>query len=201
MGIQTDVKAVARSWAATDNTYLTSAQLYTSDQTTLASTFIASRATFAVSDGFQANNITLTATVDMSARTFTVIGVNNDGATVTETITGPNNSTVSGTVPFRSISAVNSTGGPTDNLSIGIGRVMGIRRSRVKGIMYNTASHAGSIEIRNGVSTTGILLGRVYTATVNTNVNVEIPGQGIRCDAGTVVNFSTGVTAITVFYA
>lgn len=196
-----DIKAQYRSYAATDDSFLVSiGSVFSSDVRALTTGFTAARATFVASNGWTAANITITATVDYSTLTFGVVGVRLDGVTTTENITGPNNTTVSGVVLFRSISAITTTVGPTGGIHVGIGRLMGATAGRIRGISYNTASHAGTINVRNGLTATDTLVARIPTSTLTNNVQVQLPGKGIVCDRGVVVDFTTGVVGITVFH-
>jgi hypothetical protein len=65
--------------------------------------------------------VSLTSANNLSARTFTVSGIQN-GAAVTENITGPNNNTVYGTGTYDVITSV-TTNGTSNGVSIGTGKV------------------------------------------------------------------------------
>jgi hypothetical protein len=73
-------------------------------------------------------NFTLTvATTDHSARTFTVYGKDEYGASMVETLAGPNNNTVSGKKAFASISRVAVDGAiATNGVSVGYGTALGL---------------------------------------------------------------------------
>lgn len=58
-------------------------------------------------------NVTITSTGNESARTFTITGTAEYGAAMTEQITGPNATTVSGVKAFKTITAVSVSGALT----------------------------------------------------------------------------------------
>lgn len=63
--------------------------------------------------------LTLSSTSDFSARTFAFVGTGTDGAALTETITGPNNSTVSTVGYFASLTSITPSGLTAGNISAG----------------------------------------------------------------------------------
>lgn len=73
-------------------------------------------------------NVTLTvATTDQSARTFTITGTDEFGATMVETLAGPNNSTVSGKKAFARVTRVAVDGAiATNGVSVGYGTTLGL---------------------------------------------------------------------------
>lgn len=71
-------------------------------------------------------NITLTSTSNNSGITLTVTGTDVYGAAQTETITGPNNTTVNGAKAFKTITAVARSNTVTGNVSAGTGNVLGL---------------------------------------------------------------------------
>ena len=205
--ISSDLKVFTRTYEATDDGFLSTARGYgaTASQLTLATD--AGTATFQASDGLFAHNITLTATVDHSGRTFSVVGVRMDGVTVTEAITGPNGSTVSGSVLFKSISEINTTGvGATDSMAVGIGHKFGLPPTRIKGFRVVMGTDDGTITLKNGIgSTTGTFVAKLHTEAAATGTpyieSESLPGNGIRFEDGAEIALTSGVRSVTIFHA
>lgn len=63
--------------------------------------------------------VTLTSAANFSAVTFTVVGVDRWGNTITEDITGPNNNTVAGRKVYRSITSITPNGSVASNVEAG----------------------------------------------------------------------------------
>lgn len=135
------------------------------------------------------------------------MGVRLDGSTVTEAITGPNAGTVSGVQVFKSISAVNTTGiGPTEGLTIGIGRRFGLWGNRIRGIRVNLATDSGTLNLYNGGSaSTGELIGKfVYPLVASGQPSVvveDVPVEGIRTENKIYGSFTSGIKSVRITYA
>lgn len=71
-------------------------------------------------------NISITSTGNISAVTFTVTGKDIYGVTMSEAITGPNNTTVYGAKAFYQITAVSASGSVSTNTRLGWGSVHGL---------------------------------------------------------------------------
>jgi hypothetical protein len=202
-----DIRFLGRIFAATDATFLSTHKAYAATASQLALGTDAGTATFQASDGLYAHNITLTATVDHSGKTFSVVGVKIDGTTATDNITGPAaGATVSGTIPFKSITEINVTGGPTDSLAVGIGRIMAVPISRVKQVRVTLASAGdiSSITFRDGSTSTGELKMKLDYPASTDIVRIDctpIPNAGMRFEKGGVVNVTSGVASVGLWFA
>lgn len=205
MGYKSDVKAFTRTYSATDDTFLSTHKAYAATASQLEIATDANTATFVASDGLIAHNITLSATVDHSSRTFNVVGVRLDGVTATEAITGPNSSTVSGSVVFKSITEINTTGvGATDSMAVGIGLKFGITQCRMKGIRIVYGTDDGTLTFKNGGST-GELRLKLETEAAPTGTpfieHQDLPEDGIRFEDYLWGELTSGVKSVTIFYA
>lgn len=67
-----------------------------------------------------ARKITIYGASDESAKTFAVVGTDANGAALTETITGPNATTVYSTYEFLTVTSVTPSGGTTGNIEVGV---------------------------------------------------------------------------------
>ena len=116
MGLQLQVKTFKPAAAST--TSVASAQ-------TLGGAGNMSLATAAGTGAYAGTNvgstISLTSTGNISARTFTVTGTDASGSTITEDITGPNNTTVTGSVFFSTVTQIAVDGAVGTNTSAGNG--------------------------------------------------------------------------------
>lgn len=63
--------------------------------------------------------ISITSTGDESGKTFTVVGTDQNGNSLTEVVTGPNNTTVVSTGYFRSIASITVSAATAQNITIG----------------------------------------------------------------------------------
>lgn len=197
-----DLKSFTRKYAATDDTYLSTLKAYTSDTTTLTPTGAGFNILFGPSNALRAMNVTITATVNMSARTFSVVGTRWDGRTVTETITGPTaGGTVAGNVAFKQVTNVLSTGGPTDAVAFGVGKTFVVEPTRIRGIFFTPGITAGDIITRDTGSATGEVKMHIPSPAMATGqpVNVNLSPNGVRHEGGTHLTFS-GTNAVTIFY-
>jgi len=64
-------------------------------------------------------HVSIYAAGDNSGRTFAVVGTDRDGAALTETITGPNATTVKGDKNFKTITSVTISGASTGDVEVG----------------------------------------------------------------------------------
>lgn len=72
-----------------------------------------------VADLGTARHVTITSTANDSGRTFTVTGTDEYGVAATETITGPNTTTVEGAVKFATVTQVSIDDNSAGNLTVG----------------------------------------------------------------------------------
>lgn len=72
-----------------------------------------------VSDVFASQKVTLTTSDDLSARTFTVVGLASNGLALTEVITGPNNTTATSINEFTRVDHVTPDDDASGSLSVG----------------------------------------------------------------------------------
>jgi len=63
--------------------------------------------------------VTISSSSNISNRTFTVTGTGFNGATQSQTITGPNNSTVATTLTFKTITSITISGSAAGALTVG----------------------------------------------------------------------------------
>lgn len=155
-----------------------------------------------------ARTITITSAGADAGRTFTITGTDVNGDAQTETITGPDTTTVTGTLYFKTVTQVtvddDTAGAITVGMSAAALEVIFEGRMRLRGLYIVNPAAAGTVSVRNGSAsgTIGVQLGTVADATVISDV--EMRDNGILFSSGGYVAYtqsSAGFTSITAFYA
>ena len=143
-----------------------------------------------VSDGSNMDTtVTLTSTGNISGVTFTVTGTDASGSTITEDITGPNNTTVTGSTKFLTVTQIAADAAVSTNTSAGFSATSGTAGivfaggTRVRGLHGVSSSTAGALIIRNG-SQSGTKLLEIDTPAAAGQVDPYIPDEGIRFKDG-----------------
>lgn len=141
-------------------------------------------------------------------RTFTVTGTDVNGNAQTETITGPDTGTVTGTLYFRTVTTVSVDDDTAGAIIVGMTNdafdVIFAERARLKGAFIVNSATAGVVTFTNG-SATGtekLKLGTVASATAERDVT--IPDEGVLFENGCYLPYTAGTTVftnITAFHA
>ena len=166
--------------------------------------------TLVIADGGPYGNltetITLTSSADNSGITFDITGTDGNGDAQTETLTGPNSTTVNSASKYLTVTSIIASGGITTQIQAGIlgtGTLTGIvfaGRTRVRGMQGLSAGVAGNTLFKN-TSITGTTLLTVPTAADTALVEPYIPDNAVLFDAGAYINIpATSITGLTVFY-
>ena len=149
--------------------------------------------------------IVITTTGDDRGITFTIVGQTVAGATITEVMTGPNNTTGTTTNFFARVDSVTASGAAAANVSVGTIGSLALPRCRIKGLHYVAGATAGSVKV-NLNATTGTLLLQVDTPPVTAAAfatSVYIPQEGILTTRSTRTDFAivtlAVITAVTLF--
>ena len=151
-------------------------------------------------------NITVFSAGDDSGETFTVFGTTADGTVVSESATGGNNSTITGTTLFAKIIGVEFSVRPAGNIKVGTGTSVAVSMfngdMRLRGLYMVNNTTAATISFKSG-SETGTTEMQFRTCNAaNTTQYPDIPGDGIVFRSGGYVVFTVGdFVAMTVFYA
>ena len=150
--------------------------------------------------------VTILSAGDDSAKSFTVVGTDVNGDSQTESITGANAGTATGTSYFKTITSITAVGNPAGNVSAGINNsaadVIFAGRSRLQGIYMVCSGTAGNLDfLKNSPTGTSIVkLGSVASATVTRDIT--IPDNGLLFDNGIYVQYTQSTfTTITAFHA
>jgi len=166
--------------------------------------------TLVIADGGPYGNLTETITLTSSANnsgiTFDITGTDGNGDAQTETLTGPNSTTVNSASKYLTVTSIIASGGITTQIQAGIlgtGTLTGIvfaGRTRVRGMQGLSAGVAGNTLFKN-TSITGTTLLTVPTAADTALIEPYIPDNAILFNAGAYINIpATSITGLTVFY-
>ena len=150
-------------------------------------------------------NITILSAADDSGISFTATGTDETGSAVTESITGADTGTATGSTFFTTISSIAAVGNPAGNVSAGSGTSIAAPifrgRMRLRGSYAVTTATAGTITFREGSSTGSIRMQFNTVASANTTQYPDVPDDGIVFAGGGYVLYTqTHLSSMTVFY-
>ena len=122
--------------------------------------------------------VSIKSSTNESGKNFTIVGTTVGGAAVTETIAGPNNTTVYTTNYFARVTSV-STSASGGSIEVGYGGNLALPMTRIKGLYYvGSSGGAGSIIVtRNSNSLILLEIDTPGSATVN---SLYMAAEGIR---------------------
>tara|TARA_R110000850_G_scaffold272096_1_gene406944 strand:- start:672 stop:1277 length:606 start_codon:yes stop_codon:yes gene_type:complete len=150
-------------------------------------------------------NITILSAGDDSGISFTVTGTDEQGDAVTESITGANAGTATGSTFFATISQIAAVGNPAGNVSAGSGTSVAAPmfrgRMRLNGLYAVNTGTAGTITFREGSGTGTVKMQFNTVASANTTEYPDVPDDGILFVGGGYVTYTqTTLSSLTVFY-
>ena len=154
----------------------------------------------------QPRNVTILSAGDDSSKSFTVVGTDETGAAVTESITGANDDTAVGTQHFATLASITAVGNPAGNVSAGSGTSIAAPmfqgRMRLKGMYAVNTATAGTITFRETNATGGIRMQFNTCAAANSTEYPDVPDDGVLFKSGGYVVYTqTTLSSLTVFYA
>ena len=165
----------------------------------------------ALADGGSVTNVggrivTILSAGNDAAKSFTVVGTDVNGDSQTESITGANAGTATGSKYFRVIASITAVGNPAGDVSAGINTAVADvifgGRSRLQGMNVVCSGTAGNLDFVN-TSPNGssiFKLGCVASATATRDIT--IPDSGIVFSDGIFINYTTATfTSMTAFHA
>ena len=169
-----------------------------------------SATTLVIADGGPYGNltetITLTSSADNSGITFDITGTDGNGDAQTETLTGPDTTTVSSANKYATVTSIVASGPITTQIQAGIlgtGALTGIvfaGRTRIRGITGTSKASAGNIVFKN-TSITGTSLLTIPLTGTAASIDPYVPDNGVLFDAGAYINLTAAdVTGVTVYY-
>ena len=150
--------------------------------------------------------VTILSAGDDSAKSFTVVGTDVNGDSQTESITGANAGTATGSSYFKTITSITAVGNPAGNVSAGINNsaadVIFAGRARLQGINMVCSATAGTLNfLKTSPTGTNVFkLGSVASATVTRDITV--PDNGLLFDNGIYIQYTRSTFGtITAFHA
>ena len=165
----------------------------------------------ALADGGSVTNVggrivTILSAGDDSAISFTVVGTDVSGDALTESITGANAGTATGSSYFRTITSITAVGNPAGNVSAGINTavadVVFAGRSRLQGLNLVCSGTAGNIDFLTTSSTGTSLFKLGSVASATTTRDITIPDNGLLFTDGIYIQYTQSTFGtMTAFFA
>jgi len=150
--------------------------------------------------------VTILSAGDDSSKSFTVTGTDVNGDAQTESITGANAGTATGTKYFKTISGISAVGNPAGNVSAGVNAsaadVITVSAARIRGVSFTSTATAGLLDFltTSPVGTSRMKLGSVASATVSRDVTM--PDDGVYFSAGIYIQYTQSTFGtMTAFHA
>ena len=150
--------------------------------------------------------VTILSAGDDSAISFTVTGTDVNSDSQTESITGANAGTATGSKYFLTISGISAVGNPAGNVSAGVNAsaadVIWEGRARFQGINLVCTGTAGVLDFLT-TSPTGTSIYKVGTvASATASRDLTIPSEGMIFASGIYVQYTVSTfNTLTVFRA
>lgn len=154
----------------------------------------------------QPRNVTITSAGDDQGVTFTVTGTDETGAAQTESITGVNADTATGTSYFATVTQIAADGATAGNVTAGSGSSIAavIFRGplRLRGMYVVNSGTAGTITFRETSASGSIRMQYNTTGTADSTEYPSIPDYGILMkDGGYVLYSQAALSSMTLFYS
>jgi hypothetical protein len=150
--------------------------------------------------------VTILSAGDDSGISFTVTGTDVNSDSQTESITGANAGTATGSKYFKTVTAIAAVGDPAGNVSAGINNsaadVVTEGRSRLQGINMVCSGTAGTLNfLKTSPTGTNLFkLGSVASATATRDIT--IPDNGLLFDNGIYIQYTQSTFGtLTAFHA
>jgi len=150
--------------------------------------------------------VTILSAGDDSAKSFTVTGTDVNGDAQTESITGANAGTATGSKYFKTVTGISAVENPAGNVSAGINNsaadVVFAGRARLQGLNLVCSGNAGNIDFltTSPIGTSLFKLGSVGSAT--TTRDITIPDNGLLFTDGIYIQYTQSTFGtMTAFYA
>ena len=150
--------------------------------------------------------VTILSAGDDSAKSFTVTGTDVNSDSQTESITGANADTATGSKYFLTISGISAVGNPAGNVSAGVNAsaadVIFAGRSRMKGAFLTGTATAGNVDFLN-TSPTGTSLMKISSVSdADATRDVVIPENGVLFSSGIYIQYTVSTfLTLTIFHA
>ena len=150
--------------------------------------------------------VTILSAGDDSGISFTVTGTDVNSDAQTESITGANADTATGSKYFLTVSGISAVGNPAGNVSAGVNAsaadVVYAGRARLKGSFLTSTATAGTVDFLNS-SPTGTSLMKISSVSdADATRDVVIPEEGVLFTDGIYIQYTVSTfLTMTVFHA
>jgi hypothetical protein len=158
-------------------------------------TLAAAAGTGAFHDTDQASKVTLTSTGNISGVNFTITGTDIAGNSLSEVLAGPNNTTVTSTKFYNTVTQIATNGA--------VGKaILTAGRTRIRGMHITTGGTVGNISYFNTSPVSGTSLFSFQVATTTKDyIDPYIPDDGVLFDAGAYIDIPAGTAvSVTTFF-
>ena len=150
--------------------------------------------------------VTILSAGDDSAKSFTVTGTDVNSDAQTESITGANAGTATGSKYFLTVSGISAVGNPAGNVSAGVNGsaadVIFEGRSRLKGIYLTSTATAGTVDLLTTSPSGTSLMGLSSVSNADATRDVVIPESGVLFSAGIYIQYTVSTfLTLTAFHA
>ena len=204
MGAVSDVKVtfISDEVAADPNGFSASAQVANNAALVLGGALASGGAVTLGS----ARTVSITSGGDDSGISFTVVGTDLDGVSLTESITGADTGAATGSKFFKTIVSITAVGDPAGTVIAGTTAVAADivfgGRTRFKGYSIVSGGTAGVISFLNGEPNGGgtALFKARTVGTDNTTVDNTIPGNGVMFENGLYITYTIATADMMSFF-
>ena len=150
--------------------------------------------------------ITITSAGDDSGISFTVVGLNENGTAVTETVTGIDSGVATSANYYSSITSITAVGDPAANVSAGTANevfaAIFAGPMRLQGLYAVNTATAGTITFRDTSPTGAIRMQFNTVGSATSSEYPDVPDDGILFSGGGFLDYSAAnMSSITLFYA
>ena len=206
MGVQSDVKVtfISDEVAADADGISASAQVDENAALTIGGALHSGNTITFIS----ARKIVITSGGNDSGISFTIVGTDIDGTSLTEALTGANAGDATSSNYFKTIASITAVGDPAGTVVAGsttsAADVVFAGRTRLKGYSIVSGVTAGVVEFFNGdPNDSGSALFKARTVgTDNTTIDNTIPEEGILFDSGLYIVYTIAtIDMMSFFYA
>jgi VCBS repeat-containing protein len=154
-----------------------------------------------------ARQITVNSAGNLATLVFTITGTDINGDELVEAVTGVNNSTVTTTGYFKTVTQV-AVSGSTSGSDVIVGMnanaldVVFAGSIRIKGAYVVYSGSAGTLDFVKGSAAGDTVLKVGTVAAANTVDSIHIPDEGVRSENGSYLKYTAGAfSSLTVFWA
>ena len=149
--------------------------------------------------------ITITSAGDDSGISFTVVGLNENGTAVTETVTGIDSGVATSANYYSSVTSITAVGDPAANVSAGTANEVFATifggRMRLQGLYAVNTATAGTITFRDTSPTGAIRMQFNTVGSATSSEYPDVPDDGILFSGGGFLDYSAAnMSSITLFY-